>query len=146
MKVLAKAIVEYHRDDTSSTLYGLIARRLYREEAPSKKSDKGTATITSEYPYIVYRIVDDIPFEIMWEHQGEQLRIQFDIWSNKNGAGQAEDVYDALKEKYDNCQNQLTVTGYTCVRFRRDVARLVKDQESGLWRYMVDYLVLLNKN
>lgn len=146
MKVLAKAIVEHHKTDIHSSLYALIGARIYREEAPSKKSDRGSYTITSEYPYIVYRIVDDVPFEIMWERQGEQLRIQFDIWSNKNGAGQAEDVYDALKEKYDNCQNQLTVTGYTCVKFKRDVARLVKDQDTGLWRYMVDFLVILNKN
>lgn len=146
MKVLAKSIYAHHDNDTASDLYTYIARRLYREEAPSTKNDKGVYLISSEFPYIVYKVISDVPIGLRYEVTDDEiLRIQFDIWSNKNGAGQSEDIYEAMKKKYDNCYKDLVITGYKCVYFRRDIARLNKDPDTGYWRYIVDYRTLIQK-
>lgn len=96
----------------------------------------------TEYPYVVYYLIADVPDNTFTESI-EDVLIQFSLFSNDSGSTEIEDMFEHLKTLYDDCI--LTITGGTCLYMRRENANLTKETnttESGaesVWVYHVDY-------
>jgi len=132
VKELATALYNKFNDSTNE-IYIDVNGRFYRQEAPPKTA----------YPYMVYKFITTIPEE-GFETQYEQVRVQFDLFSNKASSSEVETMYIHLKDLYDWCS--LTLDGYSCVYMKRVLARTFKDPDTNDWVYNVDYLVFLEKN
>jgi hypothetical protein len=107
------------------------------------KLRKEKAEQTDTLPYAVYHIISDVP---SWTFSSdfEDVRIQFDLYSQLESSSQIEDMYTNLKALFDWCS--LTVTGSTHLYMRRESARLTKDPEDSVWHYSVDYTTKLELN
>ena len=75
-----------------SALNTSIGGRLYKGRAPSGAT----------YPYVIYRIVSDVPINTFQENL-ERVLIQFSIYSTASGSTEVEDIYSDLKTLYDDC-------------------------------------------
>lgn len=119
----------------SSTLASYIGGRLF----------KGMAPEGSPFPYATYSIISDIP-DNAFNKYGEEVLIQFDLFSALSSSTEVETMYDYLKAAYDDCA--MTITSSTLIWFRRDMASLyVEDNVTPagtqkVWHYTVDYTVI----
>ncbi len=109
---------------------------------------KGQAPEGSEYPYIVFMLISDVP-EDAFAKKGESILIQFSLFSSASSSGEVEDMFVHLKALYDDCA--LTISAIspdaesTLIWMRRVNATLmVEDEETPegtrqVWHYAVDY-------
>jgi len=108
---------------------------------------KGRAPDATEYPYIVYMVVTDVP-EKTFSEDFENVIVQFSLFSAASGTTELEDMYTDLKTLYDD--QELTVVGSTMIWMKRDMAVFsVEDHEtpSGQQRvfsYHVDYNIKMS--
>ena len=133
MKALFDAI--YTRFSTTNTFNTSVGGRMYFMEAPQGAT----------FPYAVYFPVsattdwtfnDTIDFE--------EYLIQFSIFSRDESAIEIANCYEYLKDLYDFCV--LSVTGYTHIHMHRELAIMTRDPDEKIWKYNVDYNVLLEEN
>ena len=133
MKALFDAI--YGELAGSSLATNYIGTRMYPTVAP-----QGTA-----FPYVTFQLV---PSETDWtlclDMNFDMPSIQFDLYSETTDDAEVNGMFTDLKALYDWCD--LTVAGYTFHYMRRELFFMTKDLEAGeqgIWRYMVQYEVLL---
>jgi len=107
---------------------------------------KGQAPDGTEFPYVVYLIVSDVPDDV-FAKKGESVLIQFSLFSSASGSTEVEDMYSHLKTLYDDCS--MTITGAVLAWFHRQSAILmVEDYTTAagtqkVWHYAVDYEVTI---
>ena len=85
-----------------SNLSSAVAGRIFLDEAP-----EGT-----EYPYVVFLIVSDVPDKTFTEIY-EDVLLQFSLYSASASAAEISTMYADLKALLDECA--LTITGSTLV-------------------------------
>jgi len=116
-----------------------IGGRFYLDQAPEDR----------QFPDCIYFIVVDTP-DNSFNKSGEEVNIQFSMFSESSGATEITTMYTDLKALFDDVQ--LTVTSNTMVIMKRD--RLVTFMEdiitpSGTRRvrhWAVDYTIALQEN
>lgn len=109
---------------------------------------KGVAPEGTEYPYVVYSMISDVP-DYTFTETLEDVTIQFDIFSNASSSGEIEDLFGNLKSLYDFCS--MTVTGGSLLYMRRSFASLyVEDVTTptgteAVWHYSIDYEIKMKR-
>jgi hypothetical protein len=120
---------------SGSSLSTLIGDRLFKGRAPEN----------TEYPYVVFFVVSDVP-DLTFTEDYEDILLQFSLFSSTSSTTEIEDMYAALKSLYDECA--LTITGATLVWMKRANSQfMVEDHEtpsgtSQVYHYAVDYDIL----
>lgn len=133
MKNLTTAI--FAKCAVGTALYTALGGRLYKQRAP-----EGTA-----YPYAIFFVVSDRA-DPVFAKGGEDVRVQFSLFSSASSSGDIEDAYTACKALYDDCS--LTITGTTLVWMQRESASLMLEEHTTptgtmeVWHYVVEYRVL----
>jgi len=128
MKALLQGIIS----EISGTDFATnIGSRLFLAEAPPD----------STMPYCVYNVISEMPDEYFSGADLEEITLSFSIFSEDESAIEANDLFENLKTCFDNCD--LSVTGYTHVYMWRDISSLIRDPESNVWQYNVDYEVMV---
>ncbi len=131
MKSLSQAI--FGKCISGTDLYADIGGRLY----------KGRPRENTEYPYIVYKVVTNVP---SWTFTStkEDILIQFSLFSAESSSTEAENMFAHLKALYDDCI--LTVPGSTVIWFRRGNAVLMPEEHTtktgtinDVWHYAIEY-------
>ena len=131
MEVLLKGI---YAKKAGSTLNTAIGGRLYVGSAPQK--------IT--FPYVVYDIITNTTMGVLQDTTGEEITLQFSIFSNKKTVAEINTLFENLKTVYDECS--LTITGYTHMRMFRNFSSLIRDVENNIWAYHIEYTIWMWKN
>jgi len=131
MEDLFKSI--YDECGSGTDLYIAINGRLFLSEAP-----QGT-----EFPYCVFFLVSGVPIYDLNENiPVEDCLIQFNVYSDKNGAGEVTNIYEKLIALYDWCT--LTIAHYDHISMNREGQMLMKDEDNR-WQYSATYRVLIEK-
>ena len=128
---LATAIyTRYNADSVQKNLY-----KLYDTRAPLKAA----------FPYATFRLVSCVADNTMGS-EGENILIQFNLFSEQKSAAQVEAMLEALKGQpahatkgFDFCT--LTVVDYTCLCVIRE--SITKLQVEKIWQYTVVYRIML---
>jgi len=136
MKALFTGIYNEFSSVPASSFYSALSGRLYLEEAP-----QGTA-----FPYAIYSLVSS-PVDYNFTNRFEELTMDFNLYSDsESGAIEITGLYEKLKEQFDDVN--LTVTGYSALKFQRQNAWLNKMPSDipnkSVWGYTVQYGVLLH--
>jgi hypothetical protein len=97
-----------------STFYNDVGGRVYLDQAPDDR----------QFPDCIFLIVVDIP-DNAFSKLGEEVSIQFSLFSESNGATEITTMYRDLKALFDDVK--LTVTSNTMVIMKRE--RLVTFNE-----------------
>lgn len=125
---------------SGSALDTAIGGRLYDTEAPQG----------AEYPYVVYLIVSDVA-DPVFAQGGEDVLLQFSIFSSASSSGEVKDLYANLKTLYDDCA--LTITGNTLIWFKRESAGpvIVEDHTTPagtqrVWHLPVEYRIMTQES
>jgi hypothetical protein len=132
MKAVSTAI---YSKLSGSALATAVSGRFFKGEAPEG----------SDFPYVVYGLVSDVPDNVFAKH-GEESRWQFDLFSAASSSGEVEDLYAYLRALYDECD--LTITSQTHIWMRRENAILMVEDyvtpagTQKVWHYAVDYMIL----
>jgi len=136
MKNLLTAIYSHATTDAvGSGFMASIGNRFFQDEAPEG----------SEFPYCVYIIVVDTP-EDVFAKDGEDILIQFSLFSTSSSVAEISDMYKDLKALFDNCS--LTIAHNTLVWMRRDNLTTLMDEHItpegtiGVKAWHVDYQIL----
>ena len=133
MKELTKAIFSKL---SGSSLETAISGRLFKGRAP-----QGT-----DYPYIVFFVVSDIP-QSTYTENFEDVIIQFSLFSSASSSSEIEDLFIYLKALYDECA--MTIASSTLIWMKRENATLMVEDHTvpppgsmiQVWHYAVDYMV-----
>ena len=136
MKNLFTGIYTEFESAPASSFYNALTGGLHLEEAP-----QGTA-----FPYATYSLVTNSP-EYTWTNRIEEATIDFNLYSDSESGGlEIVGLYEKLKEQFDDVN--LTVTGYSFLKFRRENAWLNKlpseIPNKSIWGYTVQYGVQLH--
>jgi hypothetical protein len=137
MKNLTTAI--FAKCISGTDLHTDIGGRLFKGRAP-----EGT-----EYPYIVFYLISDVPENTFTEDM-ENCLIQFSLFSSNSSSSEVEDMFTHLKSLYDDCS--FTISGSSLIWMKRQMAQLLAEEHvtpSGTieaWHYTVDYEVLTSLN
>ncbi len=91
---------------SGSALYNDVGGRIFLDTAP-----EGT-----EFPYVVFFIVSDVP-EKTFTEDFENIIIQFSLFSASAGVTEISTMYNDLTAVLDECS--LTITGYTHIWMNR---------------------------
>lgn len=141
MKALKTAIYnEFKRDlgaGTHHAIYTDCSGRLYFQIAPQG----------ANYPYVVFHL-DSIRADYTFNSEINDILVVFDIWADDMSSSNIDDYFTHLRACFDDAN--LTVSGYADIRFRFDWAQQLVEQNEGdkenIWRYIVQYRVLLREN
>lgn len=123
---------------TGSSLSAAVGGRVFKGVAP-----KGT-----EYPYIVYSLISDVP-DYTFTETMEDVIIQFDVFSKSSSSTEAEDLFGYLTSLYDFCS--MTITGGSLLYMRRSYAVLYNEDVTTpagtetVWHYSVDYEIKMKR-
>lgn len=130
---------------SGSLLTADIGGRLFDTQAPEG----------SQYPYVVYLIVSDVP-EKTFTEDFENVLIQFSLFSaTPNDSTEAETMFGHLKTLFDECAMTIPPTGAetdTLVWMKRSNATLMIEDHTTpagtiqVWHYAVDYEVMTSLN
>ncbi len=132
MKALATAIFAKL---SGSALDTAIGGRLFMRLAPD-----GT-----DYPYAVYLVVSAVPDDTFAKN-GEEVLVQFSVFSVASSPGEIQDIVTNLRALYDDCI--LTITGNVLVwmKWEQTTSAIEEyatpDGTTTVWAYHVDYRVL----
>jgi hypothetical protein len=132
MKNLLTAI---YQKTINSNLSTDVDGRIYPDQAPHK----------TEYPYIVYSIISNVPDRTFTEYYTDTL-IQFSLFSASSRPEEITTMYKDLKALFD--EQSLTITDNTLVWMREqnlitminDI--LIADATVGVKHWAVDFEVL----
>ena len=121
---------------SGSALEAHIGNRMFKGRAP-----EGT-----EFPYIVYEVVADVPIKTFTE-EFEDITIQFSLFSSKFGTTEVENMFTDLKALYDECAMTVadTIWFHWMKRQNASLAADIVTAPSGaisIWHYIVDYDIL----
>jgi len=106
----------------------------------------GEAEQDSEYPYVVFTILNGVPEytfspEIASE-AFEDFLVQFNIYSQNTSSEEAGTILRYLKAHYDNIS--LSVSGFKNMDMTRtNVFGPLPEKDEGLWVYVVEYRIHL---
>ena len=130
MKNLLIAIKSKAGADPGSDLYGAIADRFYFYQPPQEAA----------FPYIVFTVVDELN-EKNFDNDPEYgvWRIQMSIYSNDESAVEVLNIYEYLKDVFDDCS--MAPTNYTFYGFTRNHTTFYKNPMTGIWQLNVDYIL-----
>ena len=133
MKNLTTAI--FAKCAVGTDLYNDVAGKLFKARAPEG----------SEYPYIVFQVVSDVP-EKTFSEEFENVVIQFSLFSVGESSVEVEDMFTDLKALYDECA--FSITGSTLIWMKRANATLMIEDHTTkkgtiqVFHYAVDYDIL----
>ncbi|MDD5226811.1 MAG: DUF3168 domain-containing protein [Candidatus Omnitrophica bacterium] len=119
---------------TGSAISSDVGGRIYLDQAP-----EGV-----EFPYVVFQVVSDVPNNV-FNKTGENVLIQFSLFSSSEGAAEITDMYADLKTLFDDAT--LTITGSTCINMARvNTVTMVEDITTtegaqAVKHWAVDYLI-----
>src|SRR3972149_9350176 len=121
---------------SGSSLSSDVGGRIFLDEAPQG----------SEYPYIVFFIISDVPQDTFTEYLDDIL-IQFSIFSASQGATEITTIYNDLISLFDNCA--LTITSDIHISMMRQNLTtmtediVLTDATQRVKHWAVDYSILL---
>lgn len=137
MKNLLKSIFA---KASSSSLSTYVGGRIY----------EGYATDNATLPYVVVSIISDVP-EDVFTKDGEDILIQFSLFSASSSVAEIADMYEHLKALFDDCSFKIPPTGSetdTLVWMKRENLTTIMDEHTtpqgtvGVRAWHVDYTVL----
>jgi len=131
MKEVFQAI--YNKFNTDNDFYDGVSGQLYPHEVDQENAS---------YPCAAYFLILNSA-DWTFAEDVEYITVQFSIYSDANSSGEVLDLYDDLKDLFDDAA--LTVTGYPSVKCHRDQMRLVRDVEESTWHLTVDYEIELQR-
>ena len=102
----------------TTAIYGQLSGSAF-SSAIGGRLFKGQAPDGTEYPYVVYLVVSDVP-ERTFSEIYEDVIVQFSLFSSASGTTEIEDMYTHLKTLYD--EQPFSITGSTLVWMRRSQA------------------------
>jgi len=116
-----------------NNFYNAISGRYYSYEAPQN----------STFPYAVAHTLPETyaDWTFQADQQFDEILIQFDLYSDTRSASEVGTVYNHLKALFDWCS--LTISGYTHLFMKREFAVRERLPEEGVWRYTVQYRVMV---
>lgn len=130
MKALASSITTYF--NIANSLKTSLSGQMYPHEA----SESAT------YPYGVYYIISEFHDEDFTDAH-ENITVQFSVFSDDHSPEEILTLSEQLKSLFDDAA--LAVTGYRLIRFHRESAQLIRDEERKTWSAIIDYDVILEK-
>ncbi len=119
----------------NTAIYNDLGGQLFNTFAP-----QGT-----NYPFAVFQLVSDVP-DWTFSDDEENIIVQFNIFDNSESSLNICNYFSDLDAIYH--QAILTLTDYECIYCFRELSHLLRDNETegGIWQYMVQYRILLQKN
>lgn len=102
-----------------------------------------------ELPYVVVMIISDEPDNAFYQ-DGEDVWIQFSLFSSSSSASEVSTMYGHLKTLFDDCD--LSITGSTLVWMRRDNLTTgmeeitVDDATQRIRHWSVDYQIITQES
>lgn len=138
MNELATAIVARFKANTSHAAYTTISGRLYDSHAPQE----------STKPYAVFSFPVDTSRPLLSADRDEFL-VNFQFFSSTPAATEVDASIKAFKARFDDCEEVLSVSGYTVQLFQRDFVyrNWVDDDPSDkYWIGTIQYRCLLLEN
>lgn len=102
MKALTDAI--FAKCTSSTDLHADIGGRLFKGRAPQN----------AEFPYVVFFVVTDNP-DNAFAKDGDELLVQFSVFSKDAGDAEADNIVSHLRALYDDVA--LTITGHALIGF-----------------------------
>jgi hypothetical protein len=120
---------------TGSALATALTGGLYKAQAPQ----------ATAYPFGVYFVVSDVPDDV-FQRTGEDVLLQFSLFSSSPSSSEIEDLYTALIALFDDCS--LTITGTNLVWMKREntTGASIEDHTTptgtqDVWALHVDYRI-----
>jgi hypothetical protein len=132
MKVLFQGI--HTLFSTANSLNTAISGRLYQGFAPQD----------TPYPYGIYYLDSQVP-DFNFDSTYEDILLLFNFFSDDVSASEVTDLFTYCDALFENTSN-ISVTGYTRVKFQREFSHLSRDIDEGVWMYSIQYRVMLRKN
>ncbi len=134
MNAIFKAIFNKYNTSTGHGAYTSVSGRFYHNVAPQGAT----------FPYVVYFEVTDVD-DLNFSEELEDFLIQFNIFSQKNSALEAGQIFENFKSLFDNCS--LTVTDWRHIKFQRALTIPNNDftQSPPIQGYSIQYDVLIEK-
>jgi hypothetical protein len=129
MKELFTAL---YTKSTGSTLSTALGGRLYNTIAPQGQP----------MPFCVFSMVSGV-HDWTFTEDMEDVVIQFSLFESSQSPGTICDNYNKLIALYDNCA--LSVSSYTHILMHRQNQQLLRDEEDGVWHYVVEYRIIIEK-
>ncbi len=131
---LTTGIMERVKDSADgSALRALIASRFYEEEAPEDPA----------YPYVVFY---DMSSHYAFDEFGspnEWQTIEVSVFDDGYSNTTVKDIYKAIVALFDNCEQSLSVSGYTVRECLRELSILTRDPDDNSWSYKIQYHIQL---
>lgn len=121
---------------SGSNLSTDVGGRIFLDQAPDG----------CEYPYIVFFIVSDAPDDV-FAKTGENVIVQFSIYSSSLSASEISTIYTDLKSLFDGCS--MSITGSNLIWFHRTELTTMVDEVTtptgtqSVKHWAVDYEVNL---
>jgi len=88
-------------------------------------------------------MIGNSPEHWLGDLRQEDYVMQFSLFTNESSAGNMGTYYTNLTALYDECT--LAVTGMTFIRMHREWEYLLRDSAEGVWQYILQYRVLVEK-
>jgi len=136
---LRKAIyVKFASSQVAGTVYAAVSGRMRFAHVPNDWTLK-------DDPYIVYNVVDSVPFGTFGIVTAGNARVSFTVWDGSNSATTAEDVGNKLCTLFDDCvlaYTASTLSHISVTRLNSIGPEWVQDEAGGgAWRLVIDYEV-----
>ena len=138
MKKLTTAI---YTKAAGTALHASVGGRIYKGRAPEG----------AQYPYIVYRVISDVPDGTFTEDYEDYL-IEFNIFSaDPYSTNEVETILGYLTALYDECSLSISSGGGYLLRMWRQNTTPISEEHTTpagtaeVWHYAVDYAVLIEK-
>ena len=104
---------------------------------------EGYAPQNTDYPYAIYHLDSDVP-DFMFNSTYEEILLLFNLFSKKTTYTEVTNVYEYCNSLFDD--SNISITGYTRIKFQREFSNLHRDIKEAVWQYDVQYRVILRKN
>ncbi len=131
MKALIEGIYSLFNAAVKPAFYNNMSGGMHLIEAPQNTA----------FPYAVFELIDD-DYDFTFTSEFSEILIEFNIFDDDSSVSNIGTYFENLKMLYDWAMPE--VTGYTVVKMEREFADL--DKDDGVWQYMVQYRILLEKN
>lgn len=130
MKELAAAITTHF--NVTNSLKTALGGQMYPFEA---KQD-------AAFPYGVYYIIDE-QTDYDFSDERQDIYVQFSLFSEDSSPGEAFTLGGYLKTLFDDAD--LTVSGWTCLQFKRTGSKVLRDEEMNTYTFIGEYTAILEK-
>ena len=131
---LTLGIMERAKDSVDgAALRALVSSRFYEEEAPENPT----------YPYVVfYDMGNHYAFDEFLK-PNEFQTIEFSVFDDGYSNEVVKNIYKAIVALFDNCEQSLSVNGFTVIECLREMSILTRDPDDNSWSYKVQYEIQL---